>query len=443
MRRLNSIVLILFFITAPSFSTKRKQDYKIRTIVIDAGHGGHDSGCLGASAKEKNIALAVALKLGKQIEDNFPDVRVIFTRKTDVFIPLHERAAIANRNKADLFICIHCNSGGNKSAFGVETYVMGLHKTEENLTVARRENASVLLEEDYKTQYEGFDPNSPEANIIFNLYQNQYLNQSLEFASNVQDQVVEYAGRHNRGVRQAGFLVLYKTAMPSVLIETGFLTHDMEEKYLLSDKGQTNLATCIYRAFKSYKIDTETSSITPSIKKENRTSEDDASPIIVAPTTVKKEPIVIEENKKDNVTPITIAESKNSIDTVVLRKVEPLKKEIKPIVVVADTNTVNSNTKAVEKNVEKKINLYYTVQIGASAHPEKDGSQYSHVSGVQSIAAADGFTRYVVGKFTTLETANKRKDELKSQGFKDCFLSAYNGDKRITVVEATELFKKK
>ena len=155
MRRLYYIVLVLLLMTPPTFSINRKQEYKIHTIVIDAGHGGHDSGCLGATAKEKNISLSVALKVGQMIKDNFPDVKVIFTREKDVFIPLHERAEIANKNKADLFICIHCNSGSSKGAYGVETYVMGLHKTEENLAVARRENASVLLEEDYKTQYEG------------------------------------------------------------------------------------------------------------------------------------------------------------------------------------------------------------------------------------------------------------------------------------------------
>ncbi|HRB38463.1 MAG TPA: N-acetylmuramoyl-L-alanine amidase [Bacteroidia bacterium] len=234
-----------------------KEPYRIKTIVIDPGHGGHDSGCLGASSKEKQIALEVALKLGEMITQKYPDVKVIYTRKTDEFVELHERAAIANRNHAELFICIHCNSG-SPAAFGAETYVMGLHKTEDNLNVAKRENAAVLLEKDYKQKYDGFDPNSPEANIVFTLYQNAYLTQSLKFASAVQQQFEVYAGRYNRGVKQAGFLVLYKTAMPSVLIETGFLTNRTEEKYLLTEKGQNAVATSIFRAFMEYKLDMET-----------------------------------------------------------------------------------------------------------------------------------------------------------------------------------------
>ncbi|MBK8847436.1 MAG: N-acetylmuramoyl-L-alanine amidase [Bacteroidetes bacterium] len=230
--------------------------YKIKTVVIDAGHGGHDHGCKGASSKEKDVALKIALKLGKLIEDNIDDVKVIYTRKTDVFVELHERAEIANRNKADLFICIHCN-GGSKVAYGTETFVMGLHKSEDNLAVSKRENESVLLEKDYKTKYDGFDPNSPESNIIFNLYQNTYRDKSLIFASKVQYQFTEKAGRFDRGVKEAGFVVLWRTAMPSVLVETGFLTNPREEKFMINDKNQLTLATCLFNAFKEYKIDME------------------------------------------------------------------------------------------------------------------------------------------------------------------------------------------
>ncbi len=236
-------------------------------VVIDAGHGGNDPGCLGSKSKEKDIALKIALKLGAYIEENFPDVKVIYTRNKDVFVELHERATIANNAKADLFICIHANSACyydkkrkkemcNKETRGAETWVMGLNRSEANLEVSKRENEVVLLEKDYTKQYDGFDPNSPEANIIFSLYQNAFLDQSLKMASHIQQEFVKN-GRNNRGVKQAGFLVLYKTTMPSILVETGFLSNLDEEKYLNSDKGQTETAEAIYKAFKSYKNSVE------------------------------------------------------------------------------------------------------------------------------------------------------------------------------------------
>lgn len=252
------LLLLCGLVSLTSFTRQRIKGKGITTVVIDAGHGGHDSGCLGSHAKEKDVTLAVALKLGKFISDNYKDIKVIYTRKTDVFIPLDERAAVANNNKADLFISVHCNSGA-KAAYGVETYVMGLHRTDENLAVSKRENSVVLLEKDYKTRYDGFDPDSPEGNIIFTLYQNAYLDQSLRISTLVQMEASDFAGRYNRGVKQAGFLVLYKTTMPSMLIETGFLTNPAEERYLLSKEGQEKLAYSFFRAFQKYKAGTTTS----------------------------------------------------------------------------------------------------------------------------------------------------------------------------------------
>ena len=237
--------------------------YQLKTIVIDAGHGGHDNGCSGAGSHEKHVALDIALKLGSYIEQNFPDTKVIYTRKKDVFIELHERARIANRNKADLFISIHCNAA-TSSAYGTETYVMGLHRTERNLNVAKRENASVLLEDNYQANYDGFDPESSESHIIFSLYQNAYLDQSLKFAAKVEDQFKNRVGRKSRGVKQAGFLVLYKTTMPSVLIETGFLTNPTEGRYMVSNKGQDYLASGIFRAFRAFKKESEPTTNTAS-----------------------------------------------------------------------------------------------------------------------------------------------------------------------------------
>jgi N-acetylmuramoyl-L-alanine amidase len=231
--------------------------YKIKTVVIDAGHGGHDAGCLGIHSKEKEVTLAIALKLGTYLEENYPNIKVVYTRKTDEFIDLIERANIANRAKADLFISLHCNSSANKAAYGSETYAMGLHVSEANLNVAKRENSVILLENNYEQNYDGFDPKSTEAYIIFSLYQNVNIDKSLFLASKIQDQFTNKLKRYNRGVKQAGFIVLYKTNMPSVLIESGFLSNKNEEEFLSSEEGQENIAKSIYLAFKAYKEELE------------------------------------------------------------------------------------------------------------------------------------------------------------------------------------------
>jgi N-acetylmuramoyl-L-alanine amidase len=231
----------------------------LKTIVIDAGHGGKDSGCHGAKKTyEKHITLKIALKLGKYIEDAYPSLKVIYTRKKDVFIPLFERAHLANKHKADLFISIHCNAvpkltKKGKRVQGTETYVMGLHTTKENLDVAKRENEVILLEKNYKKNYDGFDPNSPEGHIMLSMYQDAYQSQSINLAEKIDKQFKVRAKRISRGVKQAGFVVLRQTTMPSVLVEAGFLTNISEEKFLKTDYGQNLIASGIYRAFKEYK----------------------------------------------------------------------------------------------------------------------------------------------------------------------------------------------
>ncbi len=253
---LASIVLLICSPIAMSFLSA--PSYTIKTVVIDAGHGGKDAGCLGSHSREKDIALGIALKLGSYIEQHVQGVRVIYTRKTDKFIELHERAAIANRNQADLFISIHCNAAKNHpNVHGTETYIMGLDKSAENLDVSKRENSVILLESDYKNNYDGFDLNDYESNIIFSLYQNAFLNQSINFASNIEKEFKNKTKRYSRGVKQESFLVLYKTTMPSVLVEAGFLTNSTEEAFLKSNEGQTYIASAIYRAFKTYKTKLE------------------------------------------------------------------------------------------------------------------------------------------------------------------------------------------
>jgi N-acetylmuramoyl-L-alanine amidase len=248
---------LLLAITLLNSASSPPADFKVDVVVIDAGHGGKDPGTQGKKSKEKDIALKISLKLGKYIEQNLPDVKVIYTRKDDTYLPYYERPIIANKHKADLFICIHANSNPNTKAFGTETYVMGLTKEQKNFEVAKRENSVMLLDENYKEHYAGFDPESAESYIMFSLTQSAFQESSLSFASKVESQFKNKAGRYSRGVKQGPFWVLWSTAMPSVLIETGFLSNEQEEKYLLSDQGQDLLASGIYRAFKEYKAEVE------------------------------------------------------------------------------------------------------------------------------------------------------------------------------------------
>lgn len=231
-------------------------------VVIDPGHGGKDAGAVGSKAKEKDINLGVALQLGDLIKKNMKDVKVVYTRSTDVFIPLQERADIANRASGDLFISIHTNSVDLKSrnrstAAGASVYTLGFKKSEENLAVAMRENSVIKLEEDYTTTYQGFDPSSAESYIIFEMSQNMHMEQSIQAAMAVQNELISSAGRKDRGVRQANFWVLFKTAMPSMLIELDFISNPQSEKYLASSAGQKSLAKAIFNGVKAYKTSTE------------------------------------------------------------------------------------------------------------------------------------------------------------------------------------------
>ncbi len=435
-----AVLLLLLYVDFPDAATP----YRIRTVVIDPGHGGHDAGCLGASAKEKHIALDIALKLGKHIESNYPDVKIIYTRTKDVFVELHERAAIANRAKADLFICIHANASESPSAFGTETFVMGLHKTTENLAVARRENAAILYEKDYKTRYDGYDPNSPEAHIIFNLFQKAYMEQSLLFAAKIQNEFEEYAGRFNRGVKQAGFLVLYRTAMPAVLIETGFLSNKAEEKYLLSEKGQHDIAVSIYRAFNSYKIDMESSG-------------GDFSSDKPAASPIKKDSIKAEVKrdtlKTENKKPEPAQEEKRDTVKNVSKKPEPkpVKEEEIKMYAVDSLKPAKENVSAIEKpkaEIKKtesvKIessDFFYTVQIGAvPSGSSTNTSRFEEVNAV-ALKGNDGYTRYAVGNFNKLSDAMAKQSELRSKGFKDAFVTPYYKGNRISLKEAAVLEK--
>ena len=385
-----------------SFHLIEKKSFGITRVVIDAGHGGHDSGCLGKKSKEKDIALNIALKLGQLISDKYPEVKVIYTRKTDEFIELHERATIANNAKADLFICIHCNSACyydkkkkretcNEETNGVETWVMGLHKSEAQLEVAKRENEVVLLEKDYTAKYDGFDPNSPEANIIFSLYQNTFLDQSLRLASFVQ-QEIKTKGRESRGVKQAGFLVLYKTSMPSVLIETGFLSNPDEERYLSSSKGQDESANSIFKAFKSYKSSVETGKM--GISENSNDSNDKVKP--------EKDTQVIDDkpDTPEKVSPSTNQDSKDSkIQWAVQFYTSP---------------------KKLAQN-SPKLKDFEDIRV------EKVGSAY----------------KYTAGLFEKLDEAVNYQSKIRKSGYSDAFVVGYYRDKKVSFSEAVEISKRK
>lgn len=306
------------------YAQKAEQSYKMKTVVIDAGHGGNDPGNLGTGrykSKEKDISLDVAKRLGTLIKQTYPNVSVKYTRETDVFIGLNERADVANKADADIFISIHCNAAKSTTAQGVETFALGLHRNDENLQVAMKENQAIFLEDDYQTKYEGFDPNSPESIIALTIMQSAFLEQSLRISSYIQGQFKDSVGRKDRGVKQAGFLVLRRTTMPSILIELGFLTNAQEEDFLNTENGKATMASAIFRGFQEYKerVEGGTSTVkTPEIKPQ--------------PEAVKEKPVEVEKPKETPV-PSTAEQEKakkqQALDAAIAEKarLEKLKQE--------------------------------------------------------------------------------------------------------------------
>lgn len=354
---------------------------RLKIVVIDAGHGGSDPGCHGDKYLEKEVALAITLKLGKLIEENLKDVKVFYTRKSDVFVPLNEIAEHANKHNADLFICIHCNASVNREAYGSETYVMGLHKTKGNLEVAKRENAAILFEENYQKKYEGFDPESDEANIIFTMYQNAFLEHSLAYASHVQSEFRKNKNLTDKGVKQAGFLVLWKTSMPSVLIETGFLTNPQEERYLGSETGQDDIAKAIYLALLQYKAGLD----------GKKTSAHDAE------QGLQQFNVVLPND--------TISHSSQQA-------------------VIASDSLTNQN------------GLVYKVQFLAS--PTRISLNSARMRGLTSVEELleEQNYKYLVGNKSTYNDVVKLQRMIRQKGFDDAFIVAYFHGKKITLKEA-------
>lgn len=361
---------------------------KLKTVVLDAGHGGHDTGALGKNSREKDITLSIVLKLRDYIQQNMKDVKVVLTRDDDTFVELHRRARIANEKKADLFISVHCNSTHSPAVFGAETFVMGLHKSQANLAVAKAENAAILLEDDYVEKYDGFDPNSPEGNIFFNMMQNSFLDKSLAYAGKVQHQFVDNLKMFDRGVKQAGFLVLYKTAMPGVLIETGFISNAREEKFLLSEKGQDQIAYAIYKALRDYKNQIENK-----------------------PAEQEQEDTLLVSNQGSNVVKNTGTENPVSERNIV-ETPDP------DAVAFRVQFAIYPDSKPLDSKIFNGI---------------KDVQVYFHI----------GSYKYTSGNFNNIDDALLLRKEMISKGYKDAFIVAFKGKNRITIDEAKRLTGKK
>jgi len=297
---LKLICLFLLIIQASASGADLNND-KGWVIVIDAGHGGKDPGALGSMSREKDIVLAIALKTGRYIEQNISNAQVIYTRKNDTFVELRDRANIANKNKADLFISIHANWAKQKSVKGSETYVMGVAKDQQNLEVAMKENEVILLENDHSTKYEGFDPKSEVSYIMFSLTQKVFQEQSIDLASKIQTEFRERVNRDDRDVKQAGFWVLYTTTMPSVLVETGFITNPAEEKFLNSSEGQDYIASAIYRACRQYinEIDSKSGISWDKSQIDGKVSDSSEVTSVMVPETIFKVQIITSSSQID------------------------------------------------------------------------------------------------------------------------------------------------
>lgn len=356
----------------------------INTVVIDPGHGGKDPGAIGPSkTQEKDVVLSVALTLGDLIKSNFPDVKVIYTRSTDEFIGLAQRAKIANEAGADLFISLHSNSAANSSAKGVESWVLGLHKTKAALEVAKFENSSILMEDDHDQTYQDFNPNDPDAYIALSLRQNAFLDQSIKFADLIQKECVGDLKRHDRGVKQAGFMVLYRATMPAVLVELGFLSNPDDEKFLASKEGQEKLANEIYDAFSRYKNSTD--EVDSALGGNGANSND------------KEEKVV---NGKEN---------------------NPQKVEDNP-----NTEGVNFRVQIATSSIKLETKPY----------------NFKGMKDVESYISGKNIYKYSVGRYATLEEAKARQKEVKELGYTTAFIIAYEGEKRIDLQEAIKKTKK-
>ena len=384
------------------------------TLVIDAGHGGHDAGALGAITKEKTINLNVTLAFGRLVEQNCPDVKVIYTRKTDVFVPLHTRADIANRNKADLFISIHTNAlPKGRIARGMETYTLGMHRAADNLDVAKRENSVILIEKDYKQRYQGFDPKSSESYIMFELMTDHNMAESVELAKAVQRRTCSIANRPNKGVRQAGFLVLRETSMPSCLIELGFITTSDEERFLASSEGVNLMARGIYQAFLDYKNKHHGNTASYTAPKEPEVTPTPAP----APVATTPAPAVT--------TPAPVASA--------------------PAPAIDTTAAVTAVSAPVPAPVASSVSSTAPVfKVQILANPTRVKAKDARLKGRTDADCYQdgGMYKYTIGASEDYDEICQLRKTLQQQ-FPECFVVAFVQGQRVNLSEAIQLSKKK
>ena len=379
------LILLCLFDINVNCQTNSNKNYCIKTIVLDAGHGGKDPGAQSKGYQEKDVTLALVKKVGSKIKEAYPNINIIYTRDNDVFIELWQRAAIANKNHADLFISIHCNASKSTAAFGTETYVMGLHKSKANLEVAKLENASILYEDNYQANYDGYDPNSPESNILFTLMQNAFLDQSLTFASDVESNFTA-DNRTSRGVKQAGFLVLYRTSTPSVLIESGFITNDSDRSMLVSEEGQEKIATSIFDAFKNYKKAIETKN---NISSAGKTSNS-----------------YIEKQSEQNNS--TYNNSNNNSE-----------------------RTSSSAKYKTSNNVSNNTDTTFKIQFMSMVSlVNTKNKKYSKLQDIDYYKEGKIY-KYTTGKFDNKNKASKYLQTVKKSGYKDAFIVTFVGNEKV------------
>ena len=379
------------------------------TVVLDAGHGGHDAGAVGSFSKEKNINLRYTLLVGDMIKKNIPDAKVIYTRDKDVFVDLNERARIANRNKADLFVSIHTNSSKNSSANGMETFTLGVSRSKENMEVAMLENSVIKLEEDYETKYEGFDPNSIDSYIMFEFMKDQYTDRSITCADYIQTKMINTSKRNDRGVRQAGFLVLRATAMPSVLVELGFISNKEEEKYLNNNDNQVKLATAIFNGIKEYKHELDKKS-GGSVNSEE--------------LGVRSEELKKEEVKED---------------AKVEDKVEKLS-ATQMISGVAQQNSSKLDSAFTSTEIPNSDYEFYIQYLVSKNNYKADNAVFKGHAPTK-ILNENNLFKYLVGPYDVNTVFNKRNEITKS--FPDAFIVAYKEGKKVSTPEAIQEAKEK